>query len=160
MKKPFIITGLPRSRTAWLANLFTTDRTICHHDCAFSFEAIPDNDKIVGFSGPQLCLQFTEVANYFPTAPWLVVIRDGNDSLASFKKLAEPEITVTDKWWADRVHLISQICARYQVEVIRFDDLDNEREMRLAWAHLLPGIDFDVDRYKMLCKLNVQQEKP
>ena len=28
----FLITGLPRSRTAWLANLLTTRETLCHHE--------------------------------------------------------------------------------------------------------------------------------
>ncbi len=28
----FLIIGLPRSRTAWLANFLTTDQTLCYHD--------------------------------------------------------------------------------------------------------------------------------
>jgi len=32
MSKPFFITGLPRSRTAWFATIATTAISICHHE--------------------------------------------------------------------------------------------------------------------------------
>ena len=41
--KRFLILGLPRSRTAWLANFLTTDRSFCDHDAsgqATSFESV------------------------------------------------------------------------------------------------------------------------
>jgi hypothetical protein len=152
---PFFVTGLPRSRTAWIANLLTTDTTICYHDVPFSIGAV-GGGKVIGFAGPQTCTQFTDVTRFFPSAPWLIVLRDRDEALRSLKKFTP----VPDDYWNDRCHLISALCAKHQAMTVNFDELDNEEVVRGAWAHLLPGIPFDVERFNLLCTMNIQQQLP
>lgn len=154
--QPFFITGLPRSRTAWLANLLTTDTTICYHDQPFDMDKV-ENGKVVGFSGPQVCLQFDEVRWIFPSAPWLIVLRDQSEALASFQRLV-PVIGVPGAYWEGRCQLITDLCSRWQARTVAFNALDDETEMRLVWAHLLPGIPFDAQRFELLKSFNVQQK--
>ena len=157
--QPFFCTGLPRSRTAWLANLFTTDTTLCYHDQKFDIGMVNDG-KRVGFSGPEVCTQFTEVTRFFPNAPWLIVLREQSEALQALNNvLPVGEVcTVPLDFWQGRCHLISALCAKHQSMTVNFTDLDNESVMRNIWAHLLPGIPFDSDRYQMLCKLKVEQK--
>jgi hypothetical protein len=161
--QPFFVTGLPRSRTAWLANLLTTDTTICFHDVPFSIGAV-DNGKVVGFSGPQVCKQFTEVCRFFPNAPWLIVLRNPDDALASLiyvkRKVEANVVPMPDGFWDARRELISALCLKHQVQTVTFEELDDEEVMRSVWAHLLPGIPFDSQRFDLLCKMNVQQKLP
>ena len=155
---PFFVTGLPRSRTCWLANLFTTDTTICYHDVPFDLAKV-DCGKVVGFAGPQVCTQFTDICRFYPQAPWLIVLREQSEALAAFKKVAT-NIEVPENYWRDRCHLISALCSKWQAMTVNFDELDSESVVRGAWAHLLPGIPFDAERYRLLCWMNVQQRAP
>lgn len=159
LMNPFFVTGLPRSRTAWLANLFTTDQTICWHDRRFE-EALTINPKRVGFSGPELVTQFEHIRELFPKSPWLVVLRNADEALTSFKLAAGdllPQDDLLLKFWKDRCHLLSQICTHANVTTVAFSELNNEEVIRAIWARILPDIAFDVQRWEMLSKLNVQQ---
>lgn len=162
MSQPFYVTGLPRSRTSWLANLFTTDQTICYHDKPYS-EHLLVNPRRVGFSGPEIVTQFDEINQKWPEAPWLVVFRKLEDSLSAFKVWSGtiPGATdeVIDKFFHARADVIAHICTKPNVRAVEFSDLDDETTMRLVWAHLLPGIGFDLERWQLLCNLNVQQQK-
>jgi len=153
--QPFVITGLPRSRTAWLANLFTTDTTICYHDRPFTLD-LADSGKVVGFSGPQLCLQFDEIVRFYPTAPWLIVLRDQDEARKATAEFTE----IPDEWWQSRCHLIYDLCAKWQSQTVNYVELDDAKAMRTVWAHLLPGIPFDEERFNLLKNLSVQQRIP
>lgn len=162
MKKQniFMVTGLPRSMTGWLSNLFTTDKSICWHDVRFE-EALTVSPKSVGFSGPELVAQFDDIQAQFPDTPWLVVLRNADDAKTAFKQAAGdllPQDDVVDKFWAERCHAISKICSHPNVATVKFDELGTESIARRIWGYLLPQIEFDVERWKMLCKLNIQQK--
>lgn len=157
---PFFITGLPRSRSAWLSNLFTTDQTVCHHDKPYE-EHLLVNPRRVGFSGPEIAAQFTEIRKQHPECPWVVVLRNAGEALTSLKHWAGdllPQDDVVDVFWKERVHLIAHICTHANVQTVSFEGLNDEINTRLIWAHLLPGIAFDLERWKLLCGLNVQQQ--
>ena len=50
MKNIFFITGLPRSRTAWLANWFTYGHTFCFHEACRKvgkIEELKDRKSVV-----------------------------------------------------------------------------------------------------------------
>ena len=42
MASPFLITGLPRSRTHWLANFMDTGQVNCFHDLSRSVASVED----------------------------------------------------------------------------------------------------------------------
>lgn len=162
MKTPFFITGLPRSRTAWLANLFTTDTTICYHDRPFESKLCNREDKKVGFSCSEIIWSYQSIHYEFPTARWLVVVRDGDDSLRSFKRFAsknkmdtEERSDLTDNW-KGRCQFISEILREPCVFGIHYEELENEWAVRRAWE-LLVEAEFDSERFHLLQELRVEQ---
>lgn len=122
------------------------------------------NAKRVGFAGPELVDQFAEVKEVLPDAPWLVVLRNYEDSIASFKAWSKPKLQdvpgsdeAIEKVFRERRDKLAHLCIYSNVMTISYEDLGKENAMRLVWAHLLAGYPFDVERFKLLQKLNVQQ---
>ncbi len=162
MSVPFFVTGLPRSRTAWLANWLTTDHSICWHDVRFERNMVASQFgiKTVGFSSSELVSQFEEIKELFPEAPWIVVLRNSQDALVAFKRWAGdllPQDDLMEKFWADRCHEIGKLCTHGNVTTVKYEDLDLEPICAGIWSTLLPHIAFDAERWKLLNGLKVEQ---
>lgn len=105
VNRVFFITGLPRTRTCWLANLFTTERQFCHHDLLGCVDDIPGllremtahPGKAVGDSDSGLWLVRAWFKARWPAAPWVFVRRDFNSAWESLVRF------VTGRPWADRI---------------------------------------------------------
>lgn len=158
---PFFVTGLPRSRTAWVANWLTTDMTICFHDVEPETSKFLLN-KRVGFAGPELIWKMRELERSFPSAPWLFLMRDPDECLASWKKAAgkvlphsHPDFALL---WKKRVEILEDSDGLpLHSLVISYEELDEEPVARAVWQHLI-GTPFDLDRWKMLTEFNIQQK--
>jgi len=90
----FFIVGLPRSRTAWLANLLTYGDSFCFHD-ALSHVPSPQHlpalfmsggRPVIGDADPSVPLFHGEIAELFPEAQYVFVDRPYEDALASYSK--------------------------------------------------------------------------
>lgn len=166
MTHPFFITGLPRSRTAWLANWLTTDASLCYHDRDFEAFLIERNGKRrTGFSGPELVIHSERIRECYPLAPWIVVLRNSETAFASTIKAMENAkfsfpLKDVEEWWQGRKNEVIHLCARPNVMIAEFSDLDQETVARRVWAHLLPGVGFDLERWKLVKTFNVQQKLP
>lgn len=92
MTPPFFITGLPRSRTAWLANLFTWGDSFCYHDILGECGSLSELDskigecssRFVGVSDSSILLVWTHLLRRYPTAKWIIVKRDFDQACDSF----------------------------------------------------------------------------
>jgi hypothetical protein len=156
----FFATGLPRSRTAWMANWLTTDLSLCWHDKPFD-ESLLIPGRLVGFSGPELINQFDAIQESRPNSRWIVVLRNENDALLSFRRWAGellPEHISLETIWQDRCHKISQMCRHPNVKAYHYKDLDDVEKCRELYQWVLPGLEFDEERWKLLNELNVQQD--
>ena len=162
--KPFFVTGMPRSRTAWLAAWLTTDKTICYHDPrGITLEVLQERNpgRRVGISGPETCLLFEQ----YPTAPWVIVQRDSTEALKSFlavcqKRLAVDSQTVGEFWYQRRQLLAKMSFGHRNVLNVPFEGLNQLGTARTVWEHLLPGTAFDAERWQLLNGLNIQQIMP
>ncbi len=164
MKPPFFITGLPRSRTAWLANLFTTDTTLCLHEPqnACSIEELVQRHAGVrlGISDAGLTFRFRELRERFPEARWVYVHRPPGEVLESLVRFVDPCVTRP---------MLGQMLARHAeaeagincdaLKHVWFEQLGDREVIRQAWEWLLPEIPFNEARVAMLQGLNIQQEK-
>jgi hypothetical protein len=142
-----------------MANWLSTDASICWHDRKYSKELL-DSPKIVGFSGPELVVQFEEIRDEVPDAEWVVVLRNEAEALASFKRWAGdllPQDDIVDKFWKERCHTLSMVSSHANVTLVDYNDLDNQEVCEGIWRTLLPMIPFDPERWKLLNELNVQQ---
>jgi len=145
----FMVLGLPRSGTAWLANLLTTDDSYCRHE-AFWKSTLVQLDLIdapgkfgvsetSGYSIP-------DVLNDHP-ARKLIVTRSLNEINKSLKSLNLPEMT------NDHFDALNSIQG-YRID---FNDLFVFNKMAKAYNFLLDK-ELSSCRHSMLCDMNVQNK--
>lgn len=134
-----MIIGLPRSRTTWLANLFTTGNSICLHDPLLnhSFHELDTlyPGKYVGISDTSLCLAGYRALNEMPYRK-VIIHRELSDVRRSLGLPAES----------------ISLYGVYGLHV-KFNEIDER--IREIWEYCL-DIPFDQDRYDLLKDFNVQ----
>ena len=167
MRQPFFITGLPRSRTTWLANLFTTGTQFCHHDLLARVKDMNEFSKAlvggVGDSDTGLIPLFAEVSRMFPLSRWLLVLRDPQDCLNAIQAAtAGTEWEDAAREAVDRFdmaahhEMVCRMIADARVQVIQFEELDDYGKMLAAWRWLCPNKDFSGERFDLLKTMRIQ----
>lgn len=141
----FIVIGLPRSGTTWIANWLTTDRSLCLHD-PFAIampEAWERDRRKFGIS----CTLSYLLDGWLDRFDCPVAIIDRNTEAcdASLQAMGFSDTKVLQ-------HAFSQAKGR----VFSFDDLWLEPSARALWSYVLPGEPFDVLRYRQLVRTQVQ----
>lgn len=147
----YFITGLPRSRTAWLANFFTQGESFCAHDAilgcdsldAFErkLDALPgvfrgDSDSALLFFAPELLRRF-------PDARWVVVCRDPEEVVRSL--VAMPAYQNVPTYTSDRARLtvemaqqrIHPLVGHPRAKFVRFEDLEQTTVLFSLWQWCL-----------------------
>jgi hypothetical protein len=144
----FIVTGLPRSGTTWVANWLTTDDTLCIHDPLYKYgldqlDTIQTNKRL-GIS----CTGIWRFPEFLKTHPArkLIIHRDIaeiNDSLAN--EMGVPTLS------QEEAESLKDI---YGMHVL-FSDLFNPIVAKEIYEALLEK-PFDAERHAYLVELNVQ----
>lgn len=169
MKSPFLITGLPRSRTSWLANLFTTGNQFCYHDLLAKVDSLEHfTDMLAGGRGDSdagLMLIFPLVKQILPDARWLLVLREPDDCKASLKRLLTGTPDEESAWKSfDNLEIFEKhklaMVSDPSVHVLTFDELDSFDAVSKAWHFLCPETELSRERFDMLNVLNVQPHYP
>lgn len=172
MNAPFFITGLPRSRSAWLANFFTTQNSFCFHDAmkdgwtANHIGALMTGLKLSGYehygdADSGLLLVAGELVEMFPQARWLFVNNPPERAAASYRKWFTPGNEYPGVSSAvDIERMMENIWdiytkARALVPIankreIAMEMLDQPKVMRDVWDWLTPVVAWDERRYRML----------
>lgn len=171
MRYRFFITGTPRSRTAWLAAVFSTGPILCFHDPPMPMEELQRiyEGRSVGIASPLLVFQWERLRAEFPRTPWLYVERDPEDALASalvflrphyaaMTSLAPGVIEAGLRTVMERHRQASEAIKRSPgVKTVRFEDLDLPEVGREIWDHLIPGNLGDQARWKLMAGLRIEQ---
>lgn len=173
----FFITGYPRSRTAWLANLFTTGPLFCHHDLTGKTRNIQDfrqqmrpapGQTHVGDADTGLPFYLDQVMAAFSDAAWVVINRPFAECWSSFERFAaagawkdqvdtRPQVkTVTEQALISARPLL---LAQPRTLWVRFEQLDEPETIERIWRHCVPDLPFDGRRVALLETLNVQLEQ-
>lgn len=141
----FIVLGLPRSGTTWLANWLTTDRSLCLHD-PFA-KALPEHweggTKRLGISCTGAYLMPAWLAQQ--DCPVAIIERDPGECDNCLARLGLPDTAP-----------LRQAFAEASGKRWRFTDIWNEEKARELWAFLLPGIAFDAARYRLLRDMRIE----
>tara|TARA_R110000868_G_scaffold44815_8_gene149274 strand:+ start:55 stop:561 length:507 start_codon:yes stop_codon:yes gene_type:complete len=144
----FIVTGLPRSGTTWVANWLTTDNTLCIHDPLYKYtlEELDrlQTDKLLGIS----CTGLWEYPKFLQEHKAKKIIlhrdlKDVNDSLVNeieTKPISEDKAKVLNS--IDGMH-------------IQFHDLFNPIKAKELYEYAL-NKPFDPVRHAYLVEMNVQ----
>lgn len=149
MNPDFIVLGLPRSGTTWLANFLTTDRSLCLHD---PFNELPEHWPLDGRRWGISCTGAYMLTGWLKRqqCPVAVIERDPTECAASLR--------VAGYGSGDVSGLLPCFMAA-KGRRFRFADLWTETGARSLWEHVLPGLPFDGIRYRLLAEMNVQPHK-
>lgn len=142
----FVVIGLPRSGTTWLANWLTTDRSLCLHD-PFAMgrpETWPVDQRVRGISCTAAYL-LPDWLEHYSNIPIAVIQRDPAACDASLDKLGLPGTNA----------YLSKFAAALGRR-FRFEDLWQEASARELWEWLLPQVPFDALRWRLLKEMQVQ----
>jgi hypothetical protein len=141
----FMVLALPRSGTAWVANLLTTDTSLCIHE-AFMDHSIDDLDNrsydgMLGIAETSAFTKVDEINQH--SAKKLVIERplnEVNESIAElgFKTMLSYDLMIQLKGYR-----------------IAFKDLFNYDIMAEAYYYLLRK-ELNQERHRMLCQMNIQ----
>lgn len=144
----FMVFGLPRSGTAWIANLLTTDNSLCLHESLIDFTLSELNDiKHDGLFGiSETSAVFLPEAIKHPCKK-LIIHRPVFEINRSLEDLDFPSIS-------DGQDSLLSLIEGYK---INYNDLFNFEAMSLAYRFLLDK-DLSQKRHAMLCKMNIQNQ--
>lgn len=141
----FMVISLPRSRSTWLANWLTTDKTLCLHD-PLRDQALGDLDeyetgKAFGISDTSLFFYGARL-NRHPAKKLII-----------HRRLAEVSRSIGDKLDPE---CAKQLDAIYGMHV-QFDDINHQASD--IWEYLI-GDGFDQERFDNLTRMNIEPHFP
>jgi len=147
----FFVIGLPRSRTAWLANFLTYGDHFCFHEGLNGCHSISEyKQKIAGCGDSGTGLMMFDMNTLFPDSPVVIIESNPGRSIDFMLKTYgayEPSL-IYELW---------QKLDKIEGLRIRFEDINDRLEE--IWTHLI-GDGFDKRRADMLIKLNIQMVDP
>lgn len=163
MNAPFFITGLPMSRTSWLANLFTTGGVMCHHDLLTRVDGVEalaarlesERSRLgwraLGDSDSGLLWVYPVLHARFPEARWVLVQRDFEDAWESLCRF------VGEGPWKDRLccswelretlrrqweEVAPRLIENPRCMTVPYESLERTDQIECVWRHCLPGVKF------------------
>lgn len=177
--KPYFITGLPRSRTAWLANLLTWGDSFCFHEATTgcssmeqlkaTLETVPIGTRHIGNSDPNLGLIAQSIMETFPQCRVVLIHRPLEEcvdaefnamtweGLSDFDDVTKAKLTkLMREASLGMAHLARSLPAK-RVLMVGYSDLDDEGIVRGIWNFCVPNTPFPTMRYRMLQNLRVTQ---
>lgn len=145
MSRPFFITGLPRSRTAWLSVVATNERAICYHEpgeCDFPSAAFlwtqPCTIPFIGIADAGLGMHLTRIlAEIRPRV--LIVDRPIMDVLESARRFSGKDVAPDLEERLIALHDALQVSHPFILRV-DYNQLQDETVVRDALAWLTPGV--------------------
>ncbi len=162
MNGRFFITGLPRSRTAWLANLFTVQNSQCVHEPSHDFATLDDLGTWWESATPSARLGLSDhgmgwwleeiIEAYQPRV--LLIERPAAQAYAALRAMGMPDQVM--EYLRELQRRQNLMRSHADVLCVPFHKLDDARTMERAWFHVLPGIPFDEGRFHYLKRFNIQ----
>jgi hypothetical protein len=159
--RPFIITGLPRSRTAWMSVLFTTDDSFCPHELTPELPSLEvlreffniSEYRYIGISDSALIWMLPWVLEELK-APTLIIRRELDEVRSSLSMIGLHSNKLLENTAAQLERFVNHPLVR----CIDFESLNDPQMMRQAWEHVLPGKRFDVLRFEALKRLHIETD--
>lgn len=166
---PFFVTGLPRTRSAWIAAFLSTGETVCYHDLLGKIDHLDSlKEHLVdgnhGDSDSGLILAPQKIIDLFPKSKWLVIVRKPAEAMSSLREFLH------NGPWHQTLNNDGHLLRLYEagrevlldnklVHWVEFGDLNRLDVIEDIWKHLLPDVEFNEERWQILNQLNVQVEQ-
>lgn len=155
MPHKFLITGLPRSRTAWLSAIFCTDNIICFHEpinqlgdiqAVKDFVSKVQGYSHVGISDSSIGANPSEYIDYFFSYPIVVIKRpkvEVVESLIKFLGIQRKEANQIVSTISEGLKYISCVRSVFEVE---YEALNDSNVVAEIWDYVTRGLPFDKNR--------------
>lgn len=145
---PFIIHGLGRSRTAWLAEFLTYGEWACLHEQAPKLRTMEDLKAMLaqpkhGYSETAASFGWPLILNARPDIKQVVIRRDTQDAIAAMQQNYERNGLEFDRAKLDAIFhrgakVLERISALPGVLTLTYADLDSEEGCRRIFEFCLP----------------------
>ena len=166
-ERSFLILGLPRTRTAWLANFLTWGDMICWHELSGRMSAadqmrvvLTRGAKCVGNADSGAIFMAEELMQKMPDLRVVVIRRDWEESLHALCKLTGA--AVSDEMrasWQRMDEILEGIEAKASgVLVVEYESLGKSQTVEAVWRHCVGEVPFPSTRFSILSDMNVQME--
>lgn len=163
-KEPFFIFGTARTRSTWFSNLFTYTGVFCYNEESRYMRHLDEiqeriderPETIVGFSDPELFHYIEYVYSRFPTAKYILLERDREESINSLANIsgATPEqLEPKFELWDKNIQFAKEKIPHLQT--INFNDMDDKKKMSDIWNYISSD-PFDVGRFNLLSSMVIK----
>jgi len=148
----FFILGLPRSRTAWLANFMTYEGYHCYHEglngcyTMEAYKALLDGNRIGDANTGLFMLNFRE---HFSNSRVVVIDSSIDAALAYIKDVNYHSYLITMKTKLDAIH-----------DAMHVDINDIDDRLENIWNYLTDNVAFNKERAEMLKCLDITTKEP
>lgn len=163
MNGRFLITGLPRCRTAWFAEAAKTSRSSCVHEPikylthwrdVYGIWRAPGRGEFTGISDSSLGFHLGEILDV--AAPrTLIVHRPVEEVEYSLRKQG---FAVDTNYCTILEKRLEQFWHHPLVQNVSFPSLGEVECVIQCLQHLMPGVRFDLDRLDQLVDTNIQAD--
>lgn len=98
MKTPFFITGLPRSRTAWMSAFLSNGDVVCRHEALKYCKSKADFSRLMRHPKKRVgtadsVLMWSDFRARFPNAPFIIIDRNPNEVCAALEQIETRDFT-------------------------------------------------------------------
>jgi hypothetical protein len=157
----YFITGLPRSRTAWLANFMTYGSSFCYHEllrergAAGMLEAMT-SDRYDHVGNSDCGIPF--FAKYLPgTGLKLIVVRRNADEVInSLLQIFPTEQGAIELVVAAGLKHLNRLQIERPCLIVEYDELGEVATCKAIWDYCIPDAPFDTARWALLDKMKVE----
>jgi hypothetical protein len=165
--RPFFIVGLPRSRTAWLANLLTVPgQSFCWHEgeaghgnlehLVKKMKSRPESR--VGNASSAIACYGDDIFRLLPEARYIIIERDPESAKRALMEVANDYVDVDLVWphIIEKFNAFIESLSEHYVLRIRYEELHEEKTCTNIWNFATSELPWDSERWGMLSELNVQ----
>lgn len=158
----FLITGLPRIRSAWMAALFSSDRVRCFHDAVHHGGVEKMLEQIQSCSAPIVGLIDPSAASVYPRSvlamfdrcPIILINRHEEDCRTGLEKWTGWKLGHWDDVVAAHKWFLEQLGPR--LVWVDYDDLDDFDTVAEIYR-VCTGLQLDKDRFDLFNTLKIEQ---
>lgn len=167
MIPPFLITGLPRSRTAWLSAFFTVGDCFCHHELSGSCKTITevqmmmllDDFPFCGNSDSGALLILDELIELIPGLRIVYVVRDEIDALSSFAKAVGMNRFDLKEGFGTVAKTFRRVRKQHPaVMELDYAEVGRRDRIQQMWRIITDGQPFPDEHYGKMMRLHVTQD--
>ncbi len=156
---PYMIFGMPRSRTTWFSAFMNLGLRTCHHELELKFESLSgflDGIEGKGNSSTLAWRVLPKILDRYPLMRFVWLHRDAENVSESTRQVGFPWFT--DEYAENLISEAESAGAKKQL-VVDVEELTIE-VLEEVWTHLAPHEKFPAEKAECFLRMNIQLSEP